>query len=304
MKPYTFIVNPEAGRGHGRKLLDPLRRELERRKVDFDLYVTTRAGQAIEFARNGAGPTVVAVGGDGTLNEVANGLTGKHKAIGIIPAGSGNDFIKSLGTPRRMSDALDLILAGKIRRVDAGVISCTATSPGKETVETRHRLFVNGVGVGFDAAVAAKMRTIKFVGGTAVYVLAVLQTLGKYKAPRFRIASDGVERSMRNLLIAIGNGRCAGGSFYLTPDAVVDDGLLDLCVIEELSVPRILRLMPLVMLGRHRNVKEVSFLRARDRILIEAEELFFVHADGEVVGERVNRVEVSVKPNHLPILVG
>ncbi len=170
-------------------------------------------------------------------------------SIGIIPAGSGNDFIKSLRYPKRLADALDIVLAGKVRRVDAGIVTCTAATPDESTVETHHRLFLNGVGVGFDATVAAKMRTIRYLSGTAVYLLAVLQTLGKYKAPHFTIAIDGAERVGHNLLIAIGNGRCAGGRFYLTPDAVVDDGLLDLCVVKDVGVARILRLMPLVMVG-------------------------------------------------------
>ncbi len=301
MKEYTFIVNPEAGRGHGRKLLEPLANELQARKVDFDLLVTTRPGEAIEFARTCSGPVVVSVGGDGTLNEVANGLRGDHRGVGIIPAGSGNDFIKSLYTPRQLSQALDVILGGKVRRVDVGRITCTSSSPDEGTVETRERIFINGVGVGFDAAVAAKMRTIKYLSGTAVYVLAVLQTLGKYSASRFKVAADNVERISSNLLIAIGNGRCAGGGFYLTPDAVVDDGCLDLCVIEDLSVQRILRLMPLVMLGRHKRVREVSFLRAKERIRIEADHSFFVHADGEVVGQGVDLVEIGILPQRLPI---
>ncbi len=304
MSQYTFIVNPEAGRGHGRKLLEPLQNELKARNVDFDLLVTARAGQALEFARNGSGAVVVAVGGDGTLNEVANGLSGRHRAIGIIPAGSGNDFIKSFSYPRRLADILDLIFAGKVRKVDVGMITCVSSAHDGRAVETRERVFVNGVGVGFDAAVAAKMRTIRHLSGAAVYLLAVLQTLGKYSAPKFRITSDGIERSTHNLLIAIGNGRCAGGSFYLTPDAVIDDGMLDVCVIEDASVPRILFLMPLVMMGRHRNVKEVSFLHARDQILIESEDTFFVHADGEVVGEGVDHVHITIRPQHLPILTG
>ena len=304
MKQYTFIVNPEAGRGHGRKLLEPLENELKARNVDFEILVTTRAGEAIDFARNGAGPNVVSVGGDGTLNEVANGVAGRNRTIGIIPAGSGNDFIKSLNVPRRLSDALNLILSGRIRKVDAGVITCTARSQSSRTVECRERFFVNGVGVGFDAAVAGRMRNIKFLSGTPVYVLAVLQTLGKYKAPRFRITVDGVEQSSHNLLIAIGNGRCAGGSFYLTPEAVVDDGHLDICFIEDVSVLKILRLMPFVMVGRHGRLPEVSFGRSRETISIEADDSFSVHADGEVVGQEVNTVQIRVLPKSLQILAG
>jgi diacylglycerol kinase (ATP) len=304
LKQYTFIVNPEAGRGHGRQLLEPLENELKARKVDFEILVTTGAGEAVDFARNGAGHTVVSVGGDGTLNEVANGVVGRNRTIGIIPAGSGNDFIKSLNVPKRLSDALNLILSGRIRNVDVGVITCTARSRSDRTLECKERFFVNGVGVGFDAEVAARMRNIKFLSGTPVYVLAVLQTLGKYKAPWFRISVDGVEKTSHNLLIAIGNGRCAGGSFYLTPEAVVDDGQLDICFIEDVSVFKILRLMPFVMVGRHGRIREVSFERSRDMISVEADDFFSVHADGEVVGQEVNSVQIGVRPRTLQILAG
>jgi diacylglycerol kinase (ATP) len=302
VKEYTFIVNPEAGRGHGRKLLEPLRNELNSRRVDHEILVTTRAGEALNFARNGSGPVVVAVGGDGTLNEVINGLSAKHRAIGIVPAGSGNDFVKSLKHPGGLSDALDVIFSGKVRMVDAGIVTCTSADPDDRTVETRQRTFINGVGVGFDAAVAAKMQTLKHLSGTIVYVAAVFQTLGKYKAPVFQTTVDGLERSGPNLLIAIGNGRCAGGGFYLTPDAIIDDGQLDLCIVADVSVPKILRLMPLVMLGRHRHVKEVTFLRAEREISISAEQKFYVHADGEVVGQGVNQVEIGIRPKSLPVL--
>jgi YegS/Rv2252/BmrU family lipid kinase len=304
LKDYTFIVNPEAGRGHGRQLIEPLRNELKARRIEYEILVTEAAGQALELTRNGAGPIVVAVGGDGTLNEVVNGFTARQRAIGIIPAGSGNDFIKSLNYPKRLPEALDRILSGKVQQVDAGVVTCTSSTPGGETIESRERIFVNGVGVGFDAAVAARMKSIRHLSGTAVYVLAVLQTLGKYKAPTFHITVDEVERASINLLIAIGNGRCAGGGFYLTPDAIVDDGELDLCVIGDVSVPKILRLMPLVMLGRHKNIREVAFLKAKKEILIRSDQKYYVHADGEVVGQGVNNVKINIRPLYLPILVG
>ena len=302
MKRYTFIVNPEAGRGHGRKLLEPLRRELQARKVEHQILVTRRSGEAVELARNCFGATVVSVGGDGTLNEIVNGFREDGEALGIIPAGSGNDFIKAVNNPKRLNDALDVVLAGRIRRVDVGVISCSAANPGPGTVETSDRSFLNGVGVGFDGAVAARMRTIKHLGGTAVYVVAVLQTLGRFKSPWFRTTIDGVEANSRNLLIAIGNGCCAAGSFYLTPEAVVDDGLLDLCLIQDVSVGKILRLMPFVMLGRHGWIREVSFQKSREKILIESNESFAVHADGEVVGQGVNGVSITLRPRSLPLL--
>jgi diacylglycerol kinase family enzyme len=130
----------------------------------------------------------------------------------------------------------------------------------------------------------------------------VFQTLGRYTSPAFDVVIDGVRRSSRNLLIAVGNGRSAGGGFFLTPDASVDDGLLDVCVIEKVSVPQILRLMPRVLRGRHQGVSQVSFHRGRT-ISITSPEPFFVHADGEIVGRGVNNVSLGLARHRLPIIV-
>lgn len=300
MKQYTFIVNPNAGRGTGAKTFNSLRGELTRKGIDYDLIETKGPGDAITAARLAQTPNVIAVGGDGTVNEVANGLAGTQKALGIIPAGSGNDFIKSVGISRRPLQALETALCGIPRAVDLGRVSCSGRVD--EPNEARARYFVNGVGVGFDAAVAARTRQIHFLGGTAVYVLAVLQTLGRYTPPNFTLALSGSTFKFRGLLIAIGNGVCAGGGFYLTPDAIVDDGVLDICTVQEKSILQILRLMPRVMKGKHHNVHGVKFYRDK-KFTISADEAFYVHADGEIVGEDVRRVSIDLLPGHLSVIV-
>ena len=298
MNTFTFIVNPTAGKGAAARLVEPLRAELERRAVEYELITTTRPGHATAAARLSKGSVVVAVGGDGTLNEVANGLSGPNKTLGIIPAGSGNDFIKSVGIPPKFLPALDILLRGERRSVDLGTVSC-----GPPEGNSPPRYFVNGVGIGFDAAVAARTREIKFLGGNALYIVAVLQTLGKYVPPRFTLSIDHETRVSNNLLIAVGNGRCAGGGFYLTPDAIVDDGLLDICMVGVKTIPQILSLMPKVMKGKHHGVPGVTFLREKG-LTVSAEEPFFVHADGEIVGDGVHDVQVGILPGRLLIICG
>lgn len=298
MSAYTFILNPTAGRGAAARLLDPLRAELDGRGIDYELITTSRPGHATAAARLSKAPVIVAVGGDGTLNEVANGLSGPNRKMGIIPAGSGNDFIKSVGIPSKFHPALEILFNGKSRAVDLGTVSC-----GEVSGNSPPRYFVNGVGIGFDAAVAARTREIKYLGGNALYILAVFQTLGKYVPPRFTLSMNGSTSHSRNLLIAIGNGRCVGGGFYLTPDAKVDDGLLDICMVDDKSIPQILTLMPKVLKGKHQNVKGVSFFREKG-ITVSAEEPFYVHADGEIVGTNVNRVDVGILPGQLSIIAG
>jgi diacylglycerol kinase (ATP) len=297
MTGYTVIVNPAAGKGKGRRVFKSIRQEFERRGIEFGLVETRGPGDATIAARDAMTPVVVAVGGDGTVNEVANGLAGSPKALGIIPAGSGNDFIKSIGIPRNSREAIDILFQDLRRRIDTGRVSCI----GKTAPDKRGRIFVNGVGVGFDAAVAVRTRKIPYLSGTALYVAGVLQTLAQYSPPEFELSMDHTTNRSRNLLIAIGNGKCAGGGFYLTPDAVVDDGLLDVCVIEPKSIPKILRLMPKVMRGEHHDVVGVSFFREK-HLRISSGTEFSVHADGEIAGEQVHEVTIEVLPATLEVV--
>jgi YegS/Rv2252/BmrU family lipid kinase len=299
MNQFTFILNPEAGKGSAERTWRRLEPLLAGSGIRYDLLRTTSEGDAVQLARNASGQCVVAVGGDGTVNEIANALAGSEKTLGVIPAGSGNDMIKSIGVPVETEAAFEVLLSGKKIVMDVGTVRC---SGGDEMLpaagESEVRCFVNGVGVGFDAAVAVRTRQIRFLSGTALYLLAALQTLGKYDSPFYDVAFDGKRRRSRNLLMAIGNGVCAGGGFYLTPDARVDDGLLDLCVIERASVARILLLMPSAMRGKHGPAKEVNFYKAKE-ITISSETPFYVHADGEIVGRQVRSVELGIVPSSL-----
>lgn len=299
-EPITVILNPSAGKGKSGRVWMRAKEVLDRLGQKYEFRLTSRRGEASAMALEASTKHVVAVGGDGTLQEVANGLIGTDKLMGIIPAGSGNDLIKSLGIPAATEPAVDIILAGKERRIDAGRVSCS-TEHEANADDPGGRYFVNGVGVGFDAAVAARTQQIPRLTGTALYLAAVFQTLGSYQSPLYRVMMNGDVIESRHLLIAIGNGRCAGGGFFLTPEAAVDDGLLDVCLISEARIPRILTLMPRAMSGRHGSAREVRFSRT-DEIRLSAESGFYVHADGEVVGRNVRSVAVKVIPRALGVL--
>jgi diacylglycerol kinase (ATP) len=296
---YTIVANPIAGKGAVRRHLPSVTAEFQRLGLAFDVVTTTRAGEARDLARGASGRIVVAMGGDGTINEVANGLAGTDKILGVIPSGSGNDFIKSAGIPSDISQSCALLAQAKTRRIDLGRVSVRRHGDGFSA----SMYFVNGVGIGFDAAVAKKTREIGFLTGTALYLMAVFQTLGTYDPPEFTLSAGGATFKERNLLIAIGNGRCAGGGFFLTPDAVVDDGLLDACIVEAKTIPQILTLMPRVMKGKHHGVKGVKFMREK-AFRLTSESRFYVHADGEIAGDAVNEVDVAVVPGGLEIVTG
>ncbi len=223
--------------------------------------------------------------------------------MGVIPSGSGNDFVKMVNAGKEFSGVLDRLLQGQTRRIDVGTVECSGNGTPGSIAEPK-RYFVNGVGIGFDAAVAARTREIKYLRGTFLYLVAVFQMLGKYRAPLFHISSDGrPSEASRHLLIAIGNGTCAGGGFYLTPRAKVDDGELDVCLIDDVSIGTILHLMPKAMRGKHLQAKQVKYFASKE-LSLTADGSFYVHADGEIVGRNVTATRIKLLADSLEVLKG
>ncbi|MFQ6057405.1 MAG: diacylglycerol/lipid kinase family protein [Anaerolineae bacterium] len=296
MAPYKIIVNPWAGRGAGEKLLPTIEDTLRRLEVDFDVDRTTRPTEATDLTRRALAAgyeTIVAVGGDGLVHEMVNGLfmeTGGEVAgtLGIIPIGSGNDFIKMLDIPTDLVAACYNIVQGKTRLVDAGRIN--------------DRYFANSVGTGFDALVAIEAQKIRWLTGLPLYLLAVFRTLAlTYRTPQATIELDGETISQTITMIAIMNGRCYGGGFWITPDAENDDGLFDLAIARGLSRPGILRLLPEVMRGTHTDKEPVTMARAR-RVVIHLAEPLPVHADGEIIYTEARHLELEVLPRRLRVI--
>lgn len=299
MNSYTFVVNPKAGRGAGSKAIDRIHKLSVAAGVTYEIEVTQGVGDATEIARNAESSVVVAVGGDGTINEVVNGIIGTSKILGVIPAGSGNDFIKSAGIPQSLEVACEAVWRGTTTAVDVGRVTCSGAGI-RGNSDTR--LFVNGAGIGFDAAVADRTRRHRWLTGTVLYAVAVLQTLGRYKSPLFSIRMGGGRETYgRKLLIAVGNGQCAGGGFYLTPDALLDDRQLDVCMIEDISAAQILILMPKVLRGRHMYSPSVSIERT-DRIEVRADGPFHAHADGEIVGENIVSIIIEMSRTTMSVI--
>jgi diacylglycerol kinase (ATP) len=302
LNTYSFIVNPKAGRGRGEKILRRLGNAVSAAQIESEILCTEGPGHATALAQEcSPGSIVVAVGGDGTVNEVANGLVASTKILGILPCGSGNDLVKSIAIPSDFDLAFKKLLARKTKRIDCATVACYGEK--NSSSNSTKRFFVNGVGVGFDAAVAERTKHIKRLSGKGLYFIAVFQTMGRYVSPLYRIETDSYSGDSKNLLIALGNGRCAGGGFFLTPHAKVDDGWLDVCMIDDISILQILRIMPKVIRGTHVRDQRVRMLRCKS-FNVAASDDFFVHADGELVGLGVNRVEVRIVEQGLHAIVG
>jgi diacylglycerol kinase (ATP) len=244
-----------------------------------DCVMTEHAGHARDLARSAAADgieRVVAVGGDGTISEVANGLAGSNTALAIIPAGTGNDCARNLGIPSDPPAAARLALSGVQRAIDLGEIQ-TSSGPN---------YFVNVAGFGFDAEVAARVELLPAwlaVGSTLPYILAVLQMLWRYQSPRIAILADGRTIDQRCFVVAVANAPSYGGGMQVAPGAQPDDGIFDVCVIGDISRVEALRLVPKLYSGGHRTHHAVEFFRCTELHASSAASVQ-CQADGELVG--------------------
>lgn len=311
METVKVILNPYAGRGHGRKVSGEIATAFRRGDVPFELEETSGPGEAASLAnraRLDGYAIVAAAGGDGTVHEVVNGLAEatpedkRVEGLAVLPAGSGNDFADVAGAPRDLDDAVHAIRVGNTRSVDLGLVEAY---DGRDTLR---RYFDNNLGMGFEAQVTVESRKIKRLRGFAIYLWATLRALRAYDQPFFEVEwTDGGGNRHKTakpmLLVSIGNTRRTGGAFYLTPDAVMDDGLLDLAFAGALSQVGILNLLPRAMTrtGLH-GQKSVSFGRLRSAC-ITVRQPVPVHTDGEILSHAIERLTVAVQPGRLQVIV-
>ena len=303
MNNILIILNPWAGRGNAGRQRGELEAALARAGVPFDLMVTHARGDAIELTRRGVERgygRVVAVGGDGTINEVVNGIKaaeatfGYRASLGIIPLGTGSDFVKVLEgfVPNDIAGGVERLVSGYARPVDLGRVQIGGAGP---------RFFINALGMGLDAQVAAESLKLTKLRGLAVYLVAILRGLMNYQAHPMSVEYDGQRVRRRLLFASIANGRCQGGGFWLTPEALVDDGLMDLCLVDNMRIDEIIRHIPKVMRGQHTRLKQVTMGRAR-RIRIDCAAPLPVATDGEVMAVGARDVTIETLPAAIEVL--
>ncbi len=300
-----MILNPIAGRGASKKALPEIESHLHTLGFDYDLLITEKPGHGIKLAEQAGEKgceTVIAVGGDGTANEVINGLmnAANNKKIisklAILPVGRGNDFSYGMGVPQDLKSACKILVEGQSRKIDIGFVKGGDYPQG--------RYFGNGVGIGFDTVVgfeAAKLPS--YITGMPAYLLAALKTISLYfNAPLLRIEIDGKVIEQACLLVSLMNGKRMGGTFMFAPDSAPDDGLLNLCIVEQVSRLGVLSLFPKVMSGTQRDHPAIKMPKG-EKIKIEAiNGSLPVHADGETICEAAKSLEVSILKKKLEIV--
>jgi YegS/Rv2252/BmrU family lipid kinase len=287
------ILNPVAGRGRVRREWPRMAERLRAAGVAFDLVETGAPGAGVGIAESAAlrYDAVIAAGGDGTVHEVANGLlrAGAGAAFGVLPLGSGDDFVKML-PPR---DVIERIAKPEFKALDAGRIRADGVE----------RYFANGMDIGFGAHASRNVRRVpRFLTGLGAYLGALALTLVRYPKHEVRLQLDGgVQFRQTTAMTAVMNGRAFGGSFHVCPDARADDGQLDLLIADGVGRLAILGLVPKIMRGAHGGDPRLKLTRARS-VLIESDAALLVEADGEIVFEDARRLEIEVLPGALRVL--
>jgi diacylglycerol kinase (ATP) len=300
------ILNPAAGAGNGLRQREAIEQGLAARGLSYHMVLSERRGQAVDLARAAAEsgwPRVIAAGGDGTVNEIINGLILAREQVvqlpdlGVIGVGRGNDFAHGAGIPGEFELALDALASDRVRTVDIGQVRGGLHPDG--------RYFGNCVGVGFDAVGTIEASKLPRLGGFLSFFIAVLKTIFIYhRGPQVRLAFDGEVLELPVLMISIMNGQRLGGGFWMAPEARPDDGFFDLCVVQQVTRRRILSLIPHFLRGTQGTQPEVQMGRAAS-IQVEAlQGVLPAQTDGEIISIEGRELQVELIPGALQVLVG
>ena len=288
---HLFIINPVAGKGRTINLIPKIRDYCERSGLDYEIATTEYPGHAAQIASKYSKAQILriySVGGDGTLNEVLNGMAGTGSSLAAIPSGSGNDFIKSIQGEKMPDDLVKSAVEGTEQLVDYAKVN--------------DKYFINIASVGFDAEVVWQGRLFKkipFISGSMVYVLGILASIIQCKNHHMRLKIDDRQISGKTLLVAVGNGRFYGGGMLALPNAEIDDGLFDICHVQAKKRLNILQLFPKYMKGEHATIKGVTLYKG-SKVEIDLDKPVPMNCDGEVF--LVEKATFELFPKCLPFV--
>ena len=299
-----IILNPVADMGNAYKVANDLRPIIaEYGNADWSGTVyPTHATELAKQAGDQGYNMVIAIGGDGTVHEVVNGLMQvpekKRPILGVVPVGSGNDFAHSIGVPMQSDRALAHALHGEPSTVDIGLMI---------DENGRREYFDNSVGVGFDAVVTIRSHKLPLLRGFVMYLTAVIQTIILNHEPsKMQLAADSETWEQSNLMVAVCNGPREGGGFMIAPEAKNDDGILHYMMIAKCSRPMMFRLVPEVMNGTHGRFDLVK-MGTCQKFSLDSELPVYIHADGEIYtsfGSNLHKLDFEILPGALKVVKG
>ncbi|MFB4164310.1 diacylglycerol kinase family protein [Alteribacillus sp. JSM 102045] len=286
---YAFIINKMSGNGKGQRVWKRVEKTLDHQQLPFAARFTEGPQHAREIVKDLVKENVksiIVVGGDGTIHEVANELAYKNISLGIIPAGSGNDFARCLGVPMNYLKALERIIANQTKQVDL--------------LHLGQRYCLTVTGIGLDGQVAKNVNNgayKKFLNqfrlGGLSYVISLLETLRDYNPTNVHITIDGKDMTFSKVwLVAVANAPNYGGGIMICPDASYDDGFLNLCIVHGIKKWELLRLFPKAYRGKHTTEKHVTFLQGKEVQVISGTPIM-VHSDGEQMIESPIHIRIE-----------
>jgi diacylglycerol kinase (ATP) len=305
MTKLYFIVNPKAGNGKAKLIWYSVEKQLAQQKINYESYFTERSGHGKIIAKqimesnDKNKVTIIVVGGDGTINEVINGI-GNHSSrarIGVIPGGSGNDFTRGYGVPRNPELALTFLLS------EVNNVSPTFDLGKIDLEGDEEHFFINSTGAGFDALISYEANQSKWKGlmnrfslGQLVYVIILLKHLFSYKCTTIELLIDGKKYTFPDTwFVTVSNQPFYGGGMKISPHATAKDGKLNITIVHKLSRLKLLLVFLSVFWGKHLMFKEVNTFLAQ-KISIYSTEPIYVHSDGEHIGLTPLQVTVHHEP--------
>jgi len=285
-----FVINPTAGKGKTKKLIPLIKKKCNENNLDYEMSFTAKPGDALHLAKKGIEKgfkRIIAVGGDGTLNEAINGVAGSKVIVGIIPAGLGNDFIRTINPHRKIEQIITDNLLGKAKSIDLGL--CNG------------RYFVNISSVGIDAEVLIQTQYLKKIfPGHYAYLAGAIKTILNYESKRLNIQIDNLTIEDDILLIAVANGKYYGGGMLPAPEADIEDGIFDVCLVKKMTKIRNLSLLQKYMQGKHGDIEEVRFYKSK-KVYITSDKDFAINIDGEVFLDK--KANFEILPRSISIAV-
>lgn len=283
-----FVVNPIAGKGNGKEIIKIIQKFFRNTKIDYRIEITKSKGHAKEISNQYTlnYDTIVAVGGDGTVNEVINGLDPQRSALGILPIGSGNGLANSLRIPLNTRKSLKKIVERKHRCIDMLLVNDLRC--------------INVAGVGFDGFVS-KVFSESNRRGLLTYVKIVLQEFGRYKNMHYKLEIDGKPLSINSFLISFANSTQFGNNAYIAPQAKIDDGLLDVCILKKVSILSAPELCYRLFFKKINNYKYYESLKAKN-ISIHFDHDLYAHVDGEYYPVSTKTVNIKILPSSIKVI--
>lgn len=253
MREIHYLINPSSGKGKGKNVIPIIKEIMNKAGITYKIKVSKCKGMLTQLtvASVTEGATdIIAVGGDGTLREVMAGMYCSDVQLGLIPVGTGNDFSKYFGLPNDFKSAIMVIINGNVQSIDIGLVNKIP--------------FINVMSCGIDSEIINLVSSYKkWLPGSIAYFLCSIRAITKYKPICMEIEIDGKLKEIELILIAIGNGTHFGGGMAITPEAKLDDGYLDICIIRKMPVWKLLKCFPMLIKGNHIQIEEVTYYKTK-----------------------------------------